>query len=84
MLSNANNKITELKNLVVEKNYEITRDTISLRLEKGITKIKTDSITSLTADIKKLNRQKKWLKFGWAGSVLTLLGGGTYLAIIKD
>ena len=81
LLSNANAKLANRDSLIIEKNYEITRDTISLRLQKGIIAIRDTTITGLNGDVTKLKRQKKWLKFGWVSSIVAILGTGTYFAV---
>ena len=81
LLSNANVKLANRDSLITEKNYEITRDTISLRLKDGIIAIRDTTITGLKGDVTKLKRQKKWLKFGWASSIVAILGTGTYFAL---
>jgi hypothetical protein len=84
LLSNANNKLKNRDSLIVEKNYEITRDTISLGLKNKVIALRDTTITGLNSDVTKLKRQKKWIGFGWVSSIVAILGGGSYLFIVKN
>jgi len=81
LLSNANAKLANRDSLIKEKNFEITNDTIALRLKDGVIDIRNTTITNLNDDVTKLKRQKKWLQFGWASSIVAILGTGTYIAL---
>lgn len=81
LLSNANAKLANRDSLIKEKNFEITSDTIALRLKDKVIAVRDTSISNLNDDITKLKRQKKWLKFGWASSIVAILGTGTYIAL---
>lgn len=65
------------------KDHEANRADLekSLVLKDEIIRLKEEDISTLEKSLKKVNRQKKWLKFGWGASVAVLLGGATYLIL---
>jgi hypothetical protein len=81
LLSNANAKLANRDSLIKEKNFEITNDTIALRLKDRVIDVRNTTISNLNDDVTKLKRQKKWLQFGWASSIVAILGTGTYIAL---
>jgi hypothetical protein len=67
--------------MIVEKDFEISKQSGQLLLKDKIIEIKEQEISNLNKHLLKANRHKKMLSIGWGSTSIVLTGFLIYFAI---
>jgi hypothetical protein len=81
ILSTTKIMLANRDSMIVLKDSEISKQSLSLMLKDKIIGIKENEIERLTEDLNKANTHKKLLTIGWGSTSLVFVGMIFYLAI---
>jgi len=81
LLANSKNMLANRDSMIVEKDFEISKQSGQLLLKDKIIEIKEQEISNLNKQLLRANRHKKLLSIGWGSTSIVLTGFLIYFAI---